>query len=283
MIEATIIDRTNRTFFEPVIPEPLKDCGMAVGAIMDGAAVGVLLIDADDADSSLFWLRFIYVIRGKRRQGAGRAMLRFFEGLIKGPTKVNITLECLFSEEMPGPKGFFEAVGFVKDSADYPVISFSMSMVSETMMDRCCGSSLKGRQGSAEQLTVRPLSSVTAVEWRQLLDNLEADGNAISIPRDLCDKEVSQVLFAGGRASGCILYISLPGGYLLRYLGNTASPRQQSIRRLIYASYHALQETAPDALIYLCEERDGTQQLVEKLLEKKPQTIGYSRLYMKVV
>ena len=277
-MKATIIDQTNRPYFEAAIPEELKRSDILIGAIEEGRAIGVLCCDLVGEEALLFHLRYLYVAEEYRGLGAGTGMMRLLQTLIlhKGAAPI-VYFECLIENGDDRLPRFFEPLGFFSDREDYPVFVFPVRTIERSFSE---DGSDPGHSAPSQSSHAKPLSEVPEREWKQLrLRFQEAD---IDLPflRQAFDPEVSFICFEDEKPAACILFKRLSDGWLLRLLGNTGDHAERNFKQMIQSSARALRKKADkSSLLYVCADRPGTEQLLEQYLSVKPLLLGVSRYY----
>ena len=194
-MELTGIDKTNQSYFEPLLFLDGADPGeiqILAGVIHGGSPVAAAALGVDLARKT-GRIVSIYTRPDMRRQKAGTMLMKSLE-ILSRQYKLD-RMECFFTEKMKGLDPFLRAYGFMTGR--------KKSSESCRMSDLLSNKRIRFMMNEKQSIRVRDFG---AIERQQInvLNNMLAEDGYSPIGQDF-DKELSLVAFLEGEPSAVIL------------------------------------------------------------------------------
>jgi len=268
-MEITMVREENKTFFEPLMPEPLwEQADLVLGAVEGGCACGVLA--AEEAEVFLE-IRYLYVAEAFRRRGIASMLLKGLHEIGMAARMDGELCRYIDNQSTKELDACLSENLYDRDEAEDPVYVACFEDLSQRLFAQ--------EEGAAIKQAV-PLSRVTARTWNRFLESLEKQpGEDGTVPdlgvMYLYDPNASFLLIKRGEPMGCILFEKEENDYILSYfcvLGKAAPAEMMSLFR---ASYQVLKKVCgPKDRIYINTLTAAAEKMVQQMTDQKARPIG---------
>uniref|UniRef100_UPI00405620BC GNAT family N-acetyltransferase n=1 Tax=Agathobacter sp. TaxID=2021311 RepID=UPI00405620BC len=269
-MDITVIRKENQSYFMPLMPESIwKETDLALGAIVDGTACGILAVSAEEAN--ILFLQHLFVDEGFRRRGVATALLNELYRIAKESKTDLCYCQYVEDEVTEGIKPCLTSNSYEQEQWKNPVYVTAFGDLPKKIFER----KIKISNGN-----LSPLSEVTNRAWNGLLKKMEMlpneEGTVPELkPKAVYDQKVSFLLMNNGEAEGCILFEKEEEAYILAYFCMLKRTASAEMMGLFLASYEAMKTLcSDDTPIYINALTQTAQKMAVQMTEGKAKEVG---------
>ncbi|MCL2036787.1 MAG: GNAT family N-acetyltransferase [Oscillospiraceae bacterium] len=275
-ITITPVNKDNVAFFAPMLPieiaEELDSGAAALGAVVDGVAVGVIVVRAD-REQSVAELLWIYVAPDFRRQYIGSTLFCEMADILEDPYSFDFEgVSCTYSIPNDEVEMFLKSIKFEQWESDN-----SMGQCVEITLGEIVECDFYKKSVRNPEISYRFVAELTDYHMNMLnsdLDRNDANYTGAPVTWETVVPECSVVMYRENKPVGCLCVSDgIPGGednekflsVLFIYEKSTAA----ILGMFRHAGEAALKKFSVETLLKIPVVSDSSMKMVKRLFGER--------------